>query len=81
MILFLYFSAVEVCRFAVGLEVRAGKRVAWDAELIGLQRSMLAQLAQRIRERGAQGNVEFQEEGGFGGLGGRITIGEDCVVM
>ena len=47
---------------------------------------MLATLAQHIRRRRAEGATGAGEEGdgeegGARGLGGRIVIGEDCVVM
>lgn len=44
---------------------------------------MLATLAQQIRRRRAEGGDEPEDEegGGLGGLGGRIVLGDDCVVM
>lgn len=45
---------------------------------------MLAQLAQHIRRRRAEAGQEALDEeegGGLGGLGGRVVIGDDCVVM
>lgn len=43
---------------------------------------MLATLAQHIRRRRAEGATDADEEGAaFNEAGGRIVIGDDCIVM
>ena len=64
--------------------ITVSKTMAQDTERTLIherQRSMLASLAQHLRRQRAEGGAEGEEGEGGAPPGGRVVVGDDCVVQ